>query len=79
MAEYKIYKQMSGHQRRYADFIAANPGCSIADIDRACRVNRQAGHKWVYDGVNRLVARGVITKQRATNKTKLYIRKISND
>lgn len=55
-------KRISANQARYIAFVAANPGCSTADVDRACRWNSRAGHKWVYDGVNRLVRRGLVKR-----------------
>jgi hypothetical protein len=50
-------RRMSAAQRGYIAFVAANPGVSTAEVDRACRRNPHAGHKWVYDGVKRLVRR----------------------
>ena len=38
---------MSKYQRAYMDYIARNPGCCIADVDRACMINPLAGHAQV--------------------------------
>jgi len=54
--------RMSSNQTAYVRFVAANPGCSTADVDRACRWNPRAGHKWVYDGINRLLRRGLLRR-----------------
>lgn len=54
-----IYRA-SAAQRTYVQYIAAHPGCYVAEVDRACRRNPAAGHKWVYDGVSRLVRRGIL-------------------
>jgi hypothetical protein len=65
--------RVSHNQARYLDYIAAHPGCSIADVDRACRINRLAGHKWVYDGVKRLIARGIVRTEQKGGKHSLTI------
>lgn len=65
--------RVSTNQSRYLSFIAAHPGCSIADVDRACRRNPRAGHKWVYDGVNRLIDRGLVQRSYAAGRTVLSI------
>ena len=54
---------LSHHQRCYVDYIRANPGCSMADVCRACKVNPRAGHKWIYDGLTRLIRRGIVYTQ----------------
>jgi hypothetical protein len=64
--------RMSGHQVRYLAYIEQHPGCSIADVDRACRQNPTAGHKWVYDGVGRLVTRGIVRREPGGNRWALY-------
>lgn len=53
---------MSANQASYVRYVAEHPGCSVAQVDRACRVNPQAGHRWVYDGVARLVRRGLLCR-----------------
>lgn len=53
---------ISTNQAAYLRFIAAHPGCTTADVDRACRYNARAGHKWVYDGVGRLMRRGFVQR-----------------
>jgi hypothetical protein len=52
--------RLSSYQISYISYIEQHPGCSIADVDRACRVNRYAGHKWVYAGVSRLIRHGIV-------------------
>lgn len=52
----------SGHQKRYLAFIAANPGCTAADVTRACKVNPNAGHAHIYDGIRRLIRRGYLRR-----------------
>lgn len=70
----RFYRQMSGHQERYVAFVRANPGCSVADVERACKANPQAGHKWVYDGVGRLIRQGVLRSARgAGNRCALFV------
>lgn len=49
-------------QRAYS-YIGANPGCCIADVDRACRTAR-AGHRWMYASVGRLVKAGLVRRER---------------
>lgn len=63
---------MSGNQACYVRYVTEHPGTSIAAVDRACRRNPQAGHKWVYDGVNRLIRRGVLRAERGGRAVKLY-------
>lgn len=70
---YRTYRQMSAAQHGYVAYVAAHPGCSIADVDRACRRNPQAGHKWVYDGVNRLVSHRVLRKEWHFGRAALYV------
>lgn len=53
-------KRLSAHQRAYIEYVRTHPGCCVADVDRACRVNPSAGARWVYDGVKRLVRRGIL-------------------
>jgi len=52
--------RLSRNQRDYLAYVKANPDCSIADIERACRWNPRAGHAVIYDGVNRLIDRGFL-------------------
>ncbi len=52
--------RVSSNQAAYLRYLASNPGASTADVDRACRWNERAGHKWVYDGVKRLRRRGFV-------------------
>lgn len=66
----KTYPQMSNHQHRYLNYVAANPGCSIADVVRACRWNPNAGKKWIYEGVHRLARQGVLRLVRAPKGSK---------
>ncbi len=63
----------SHYQKSYLSYIENNPGCSIADVVRACKVNPRAGHCYIYDGVNRLVKRGMIKKTWKNGKTSLTI------
>lgn len=60
-------------QRSYIAYIAANAGCCVADVDRACRRNPDAGHKWVYDGVARLVRRGIVRSEWVGSRKTLYV------
>lgn len=65
--------RISPNQRSYLEFIARADDTGrevcIADVDRACRRNPNAGHKWVYDGVGRLVRRGFVhVEQRGPRK-----------
>lgn len=53
-------RRLSPSQRSYLAYIREHPGCCIADVDRACRRNPLAGHRWVYEGVNRLIRRGFV-------------------
>jgi hypothetical protein len=64
--------RLSAHQRRYIAYVQANPGCSIADVARACKLNPQAGHKWVYDGVGRLLRRGVLVDRSPNTQRGVY-------
>lgn len=67
-------KRMSHYQKAYVEYISKHPGCSKADVDRACRVNPMAGHCHVYDGVTRLVRRGIIIQQKGEgNRCALYV------
>lgn len=69
----KLYRQMSEHQERYIDFIKEYPGCSMADVTRACKSNPNAGHKWVYDGIHRLELQGMVVDKGAVAKSKLFL------
>jgi hypothetical protein len=53
---------MSHGQRAYVEYVRRHPGCCAADVDRACRWNPQAGHKWIYDSVGRLLRRGFLRR-----------------
>jgi len=67
------WPQMSNAQHIYARYVASHPGCTIADVDRACRRNPLAGHRWVYDGVHRLIRQGVLEDRRNGHRTSLYV------
>lgn len=69
----KLYPQMSRNQEFYLDYIRENPGCSKADVDRACRVKWEAGHRWVYDGVGRLIEQRVVTTEFYGGRHHLYV------
>lgn len=73
MQNYQSYSQMSSYQHSYCRYVAAHPGCSIADVERACKSNPLAGHRWVYDGVNRLIRHGVLSRTWSGNRTVLSI------
>lgn len=45
-------------------YIARNPGCSTADVDRACRTAR-GGHKWMYATVDRAARAGLVRSGRS--------------
>jgi hypothetical protein len=64
--------RMSANQRRYLEYVMEHQGCCIADVNAACRRNPQAGHRWVYDGVARLVKRGILLSERDGAKTRLF-------
>lgn len=63
---------MSYHQKRYREYIDKHPGCCIADVVRACMINPRAGHRWVYDGVHRLIKRGIVKAERKRGRVYLY-------
>lgn len=71
---------ISPYQKNYLKFIKNNPGVSTADVNRACKVNPQAGHMWVYDGVKRLIRRGMLCRGElrdgSRGKFGLYINKV---
>jgi hypothetical protein len=69
----KFYPQMSAAQQSYIQYILENGGCSKADVDKACRQNPMAGHKWVYDGISRLQQQGYVQDLGKTNRTELYL------
>ncbi len=52
--------RLSIHQQRYINYVRDHPYCCAADINRHCKSNPQAGHRWVYNGVKRLVRRGLL-------------------
>jgi len=56
-------RRVSFAQMEYLQFVKNNPGCCIADVDRACRHDRSAGHRWIYDSVRRLVRRGLLSAE----------------
>ena len=66
-------KRTSRNQKMYIEFIVRNPGCSISDVDRACRINRRAGHKWIYDSVNRLIRRRLVDRTYDGQRTVLTV------
>lgn len=71
-----MYPQMSVHQKRYVSFVTGHPGCTIADIVRACKVNRVAGHAVVYDGVHRLAQQGILrVEHTSAGRTKVFLAK----
>jgi hypothetical protein len=56
-------KRVSFAQMEYLQYVGAHPGCCVADVDRACRHDRNAGHYWVYASVRRLVRRGLLSSE----------------
>jgi hypothetical protein len=52
----------SQNQKTYLAYIWNNPGCSTADVVRACKRNPKAGHRWIYDSVDRLLHRGLLIR-----------------
>lgn len=67
-------RRVSINQQNYLAYIAAHPGCCTMDVVRACRYNPQAGHKWIYDGVRRLIRRGFLrTEQGKGNRAALFV------
>lgn len=52
--------RISAQQVAYLVYVQHNPGCTAADITRDCKHNPEAGHKWIYDSVNRLKRRGFL-------------------
>jgi hypothetical protein len=73
MQAYRTYRQMSAAQHAYAAYVAQHPGCCVAEVDRACRRNPRAGHRWVYDGVSRLIRHGVLAAHYRGNRKLLTI------
>lgn len=67
------HNMISYYQSEYMEYIRNNPGCIIADVDRACRHNPYAGHKWVYDGVSRLRRRGFLREEIKGGKVHLFL------
>ena len=65
--------RMSYNQRLYVEFVRQNPGCTIAAVNRACKHNPLAGHKWVYDGVARLVRRGILVATGSKSRKSLTV------
>ena len=59
----------------YLRYIDAHPGCSIADVNRNCKRNPLAGHRHIYDSVNRLIRRKLVKRKWVNNKTYLEINK----
>jgi len=56
------------------DYIKHHPGCSIAEVDRACRTAR-GGHQWMYLTVKRLVSGGFVKRKQSPinrNTTMLF-------
>ena len=69
----RLYPQMSKHQETYVDYILAHPGCAKMDVNNACKINCLAGHKWVYDGINRLIAQGIVVDDGVSMRTELRL------
>lgn len=69
---YYTYPQMSHWQRAYLKYIAENPGCTAADVDRACRRNPNAGHR-VYEGIRRLAEHGALRREKTGSRFELYV------
>ena len=67
-----IYPKLSANQHAIVAYIHDNPGCSKADVDRAVRRNPHAGHRHVYDSINRLIRRGIV-EDRGSNRCQLYL------
>jgi hypothetical protein len=53
--------KMTSLRRAVLTHVTTHPGCSTADIDRACRTAR-GGHRWMYAAVNRMIARGMLRR-----------------
>jgi hypothetical protein len=75
MADYCVdmSKRTSSNQKVYLAYIASHPGCSIADVNRACKHNPRAGHKWIYDSVGRLIRRGFVACSKTSGVTALEV------
>jgi hypothetical protein len=52
---------MTDGRRAVLSYVRANPGCSKADIDRACRTARK-GHAWMYAMVDRMLGEGMLVR-----------------
>jgi len=66
--------RVTANQLEYLQYVSRNPGCCIADVDRACRRDTLAGHKWVYDSVRRLRRRGLLVAVPGTgNRVTLHL------
>lgn len=58
-------------------YIARNPGCCAADVDRAVRTARN-GHKWMYATIIRLEDAGLIVRTPAKGgRIELSIHKLN--
>ncbi len=64
---------MSYNQSRYLEYVADHPGCCVADVDRACRRNPQAGHQWVYDGIARLIKQQALRAEFKGSRKTLFV------
>ena len=63
---------MTNKQQHVLDFVAANPGCSIADVVRSCWGGR--GHSAEYDRVHRLRRnRELVVRRSKSGVTELYL------
>ena len=63
---------MTNKQQHVLDFVAAHPGCSIADVVRSCWGGR--GHSAEYDRVHRLRRnRELVVRRGPSGITELYI------
>lgn len=54
------HNRVSPAQASYLGYVESHPGCCIMDVVRACKRNPVAGHKWIYDGVGRLIRRRLL-------------------
>ncbi len=73
MTPLQYYPQMSNNQRSYLSYVRNHPGCCVADVDRACRLNPAAGHMWVYAGVSRLIQQGALQAKFVGTRKRLWV------
>lgn len=64
-------KNLSAMQDLYLTFIINNPGCTAADVHRACRP--QAWHALVYDSIMRLRRRSLVRIEVQGSKNLLFV------